>query len=198
MPFKVGDHVKYLNEEGGGVIVGLISNDIAKVEDEHGFIFELAFSDIVAENKSVLNTKAIHEKMSEFNLDGSNPGMDEGERDYKLLLREYLLVSRNNWTSKRKDFVEIDLHIEEFIKKPQALEHGQKLQLQLDHARNCLDAAHEMRIVHLVFIHGVGAGVLKNELRKWLETLDFISFENADYAEYGVGATQVRVHGSYV
>jgi hypothetical protein len=115
--------------------------------------------------------------------------------DYHNLIRDSLLISKNYWTNKNRDFVEIDLHIDELLDKPGTLSDGEKLNFQLNHARECLDAAMDLKIAHIVFIHGVGAGVLRHELRSWLKVLAYVSFENADYKRYGIGATQVRIHG---
>ncbi len=46
----------------------------------------------------------------------------------------------------------------------------------------------------MVFIHGVGAGTLKNELRKSL-TKDYpqLYFQDASFKEYGFGATMIII-----
>lgn len=45
----------------------------------------------------------------------------------------------------------------------------------------------------LVFIHGVGEGVLKSELEFLLSKYDGITFKEASYQKYGVGATEVYI-----
>ena len=46
----------------------------------------------------------------------------------------------------------------------------------------------------IVFIHGVGNGVLKNEIRKALEKkYKWHTFQDASFKEYGYGATMVIV-----
>ena len=54
----------------------------------------------------------------------------------------------------------------------------------------CL-AEPKKRIPHFVFIHGVGEGVLKQELHTILGRYDFLVFEDAPYYKYGLGATLV-------
>ena len=49
------------------------------------------------------------------------------------------------------------------------------------------------RLQQVVFIHGVGEGVLKAELHTLLRRYDGIRFSDADYREYGQGATQVWI-----
>ena len=54
-----------------------------------------------------------------------------------------------------------------------------------------MDFAIRKRIQKLVFIHGVGEGVLKSELDFLLGRYDNLKFYDADYQKYGVGATEV-------
>ena len=53
------------------------------------------------------------------------------------------------------------------------------------------------RIQKVVFIHGVGEGVLKQEVRSILTSHGNIEFWDADFREYGSGATHVRIRGLF-
>ena len=197
MAFQIGDVVKYLNEKGGGKVIRLLTDGRIEIEDDLGFNFIVSKGDIVAEHHSSIDSKQIAEKLDKFktNLKPDSRHESRSGLDYHTLIRDYLQESRKYWTSKNRDFVEVDLHIEELAKKPGKLSDGEKLHFQLNHARECLDTAMDLKIPHMVFIHGVGAGILRHELRNWLKTLTYVSFENADYKRYGIGATQVRIHG---
>ena len=48
--------------------------------------------------------------------------------------------------------------------------------------------------IPLVFIHGVGEGVLKEELRYLFNRYDNVKFYDADYQKYGLGATEVYIY----
>jgi DNA-nicking Smr family endonuclease len=48
----------------------------------------------------------------------------------------------------------------------------------------------------LIAIHGVGEGVLKNEIRSFLGKKDNVEFFDASYMEYGKGATEIRLFHS--
>lgn len=65
------------------------------------------------------------------------------------------------------------------------------LTLQIDTAKHQLEFAMRKRIQKIVFIHGVGEGVLKAELDFLLGRYDNLKFYDADYQKYGVGATEV-------
>jgi dsDNA-specific endonuclease/ATPase MutS2 len=67
------------------------------------------------------------------------------------------------------------------------------LTLQMDTAKRQLDFAIRNRMPKLVFIHGVGEGVLKAELDFLLGRYVGISFQDANYQKYGLGATEVYI-----
>ena len=67
------------------------------------------------------------------------------------------------------------------------------LNLQLDTARRQLEFAIKKRIPKLGFIHGVGEGVLRQELETVLRRYNNVTFYDADYREYGLGATEVKI-----
>ena len=68
------------------------------------------------------------------------------------------------------------------------------LTLQLDTAKRQLDFAIRKRIQKVVFIHGVGEGVLKLELEYLFSRYDNVKFYDADYQKYGLGATEVYIY----
>jgi len=194
MPFKVGDKVKYLNEEGGGLVLRIIDEENLEIQDEHGFDYIVKKSEVVSEGKNTVNEKAIKDRLKSFNVSGSEGRKSEVPNPkYSNLITDYLMSSKHYWTSKDKDFIEIDLHIEEIVEKPGNINDGQKLHFQLDHACYCLEEILNMNIRRVIFIHGVGSGILRDELRKWLNTLSYIEIINANYHRYGIGATEVRI-----
>ena len=64
------------------------------------------------------------------------------------------------------------------------------LKIQLDTFRKEMDLAIATGVKKIVFIHGVGDGVLKNELRRELgRKYAKYPFQDASFREYGFGAT---------
>ncbi len=51
-------------------------------------------------------------------------------------------------------------------------------------------------IQRVVFIHGIGAGVLRQELEYLFRGYDAITFEDANFQKYGRGATEIYIHQS--
>ena len=47
--------------------------------------------------------------------------------------------------------------------------------------------------IPVVFIHGVGEGVLRQELETLFRRYNNVQFYDADYKTYGLGATEVRI-----
>ena len=67
------------------------------------------------------------------------------------------------------------------------------LTYQLETARKQLEFAIRKRIQRMVLIHGVGDGVLKAEIDFLLGRYSNISFQDANYQKYGLGATEIYI-----
>ena len=90
----------------------------------------------------------------------------------------------------KSDLVEIDLHIQQLLDDIRGLSNADILKLQLDTFRKEMDNAIATGVKKIVFIHGVGDGVLKNELRRELQRkYAKYPFQDASFREYGFGAT---------
>jgi hypothetical protein len=91
----------------------------------------------------------------------------------------------------RDGFAEVDMHIWELVENYERMSNADMQAVQMDYFRKCLESAIEHRFDTVVFIHGVGSGKLKQEVREELENYDNLEFKDASMAEYGVGATRV-------
>ena len=92
------------------------------------------------------------------------------------------------------DTVEVDLHIEELLDSHRGLSNFEIITVQLDKFRKELDDAILSKTRRIVFIHGVGAGKLKTELRMALDKeYKYLKYQDASFKEYGYGATLVIV-----
>ena len=65
------------------------------------------------------------------------------------------------------------------------------LTIQLETAKRHIDFAIKNRIPKIILIHGVGEGVLKSELEFLFGRYDDVTFQDASYQKYGVGATEL-------
>ncbi len=83
---------------------------------------------------------------------------------------------------------EVDLHIEAIVENSTGMSNGEILEVQLARFETTLEGALRSGQKKIVFIHGLGQGRLKNEVRKRLEKRG-IAYQDAPYKEYGYGAT---------
>lgn len=89
--------------------------------------------------------------------------------------------------------MEVDLHIHQLVNSSKNMSNFDMLNLQLETAKRQLDFAIKKRIQKIVFIHGVGEGVLRTELESLFNRYDDLKFYDADYQKYGLGATEVYI-----
>jgi len=88
------------------------------------------------------------------------------------------------------DLVEIDLHINQLLDDSRGLSNAEMLKHQMDTFRKEMENAIATGVKKIVFIHGVGDGVLKNELRRELQRkYAKYPYQDASFREYGFGAT---------
>lgn len=89
--------------------------------------------------------------------------------------------------------MEVDLHIHQLVPSTRGLSKHDILNLQLDTAKRQLEFAIEKKIPRVVFVHGVGEGILREEL-KYLFGRYRVDYYDADYQKYGLGATEVYIY----
>ena len=84
------------------------------------------------------------------------------------------------------------MHIQELADSTSGLSNKEMLDIQMDKFRKEMETAIRNGTKRLVFIHGIGQGTLKNELRRELETrYKKFDVQDASFREYGYGATMV-------
>ncbi len=89
---------------------------------------------------------------------------------------------------------EIDLHIEKLSDQSAGMSNSAMLALQLNEFQKNLENAFATGMEEIVFIHGVGNGVLKKEIHKLLSSNKNIKFfQDAQKEKFGYGATLVRL-----
>ncbi|NNC51201.1 MAG: DNA mismatch repair protein MutS [Flaviramulus sp.] len=180
MKFKIGDQVLVLDEDLSGVVKN-IEQDSVSIETEDGFLIDFKSSDLVKnESKSIKAQLFTH----------SNIDSVIGEKESK---------NRKTQTKKKpkerfEPTMEVDLHINQLVKSSRGMSNHDMLTLQLDTARKQLDFAIRKRIQKIVFIHGVGEGVLKIELEYLFGRYNNVKFYDANYQKYGLGATEVYIY----
>ncbi len=88
---------------------------------------------------------------------------------------------------------EVDLHIHELVEDHSFLEKNEILDFQMNYFRKCLDSARAHHFLKVTFIHGIGNGVLRQNIVTFLEKEEGIIFHDAPMSKYGAGAIEVRI-----
>ena len=95
---------------------------------------------------------------------------------------------------KRPDIIEVDLHIHELLDDIRGLSNADMLKIQMDKFHEVMEENLKNKGQKIVFIHGIGNGTLKHEVRRQLNTrYKSHSFQDASFREYGYGATLVII-----
>ncbi len=195
--FFIGDTVRFKDEIGQGVVTAVHSKKNVAVLTTEGFENIYPITSLVLV-KRASNAVGIKE---EDTIKVVNKEEQVSKVKLKLhknfIITKYLKRSKHAGKKKGEIFAEIDLHLEELVEYQTKLMPHEKLQLQINHFKRCLNEVKELKIRKLIFIHGVGQGVLKTELRKMLDEQTGIEYKNASFKEYGVGVTEVLILGLY-
>ncbi len=117
------------------------------------------------------------------------------DKDFRKIQREKDDLPKK---AKKKDtnpaIEEVDLHIEELVDSKEGMSNGEILETQMSRFETALMGGVNGKTKKMVFIHGVGNGKLKHELRKKLERkYAQLVFQDASFKEYGYGATLVII-----
>jgi len=180
MPLKIGDYVDVLDEDLSGEVV-FAKNNIITIQTEDDFEFEFDVSQLVKiENPRLLKSSGFNEDTFQKIQSDKNPKK-----------KKSTVVKRKERTLPT---MEVDLHIHQLVKSYKRMSKHEILTLQLDTAKRQLQFAMQKRIQKIVFIHGVGEGVLKLELEYLFKQYDNIKFYDANYQKYGLGATEVYIY----
>lgn len=173
--FNIGDQVEVLDETISG-IVSSKDGDVITVITSEGFSLEYTSKELVKIDGGINVT----------NFEAAQSKKDKENFKKKPIT---ILKPKERNTPK----IEVDLHINQLVKLAKGLSNFDMLNIQLDTAKRQLHFAMDKRIQKIVFIHGVGEGVLKEELYYLFRKYENIKFYDADYQKYGLGATEVYI-----
>ncbi|MDO3693394.1 DNA mismatch repair protein MutS [Wenyingzhuangia sp. chi5] len=177
MKLKSGDKVLVKDSVIKGMVSKVLKNSVL-VLDEDGFELEY-------DTRQLILVEIEQSEMSKFS-----------DINNKMLRQKASLIEQNKRSSKKSKqekygvVMEVDLHIEKLVKSKSGMSNGDILNKQLDTAQHKVDFAIKNRIPKIVFIHGVGEGVLKDGLYSIFNRYS-LKYEEASYQRYGLGATEV-------
>lgn len=174
MQVKVGDTVRFLNEKGEGIVKEFISAVKARVEISSGIEVDMPIKELVPISPISLKDIQVfrHKETISYQPPAGNSKPSKAHA---------------------KDEMLVDLHIEKLIDDHYGLSNSEKLDIQTAHFRRKLEMAITGHYIKIVFIHGVGNGVLRQAIRELLRTYEGIEYSDASYKKFGAGATEVRI-----
>lgn len=175
MDFKVGDQVEVLDDTTQGVVVKVDGKQIT-VETTEGFLLHFVSSELLKIGGSN-DIKVSNYEVAQIKAEKEIP---KNRHSKKLRPKE-----------RNAPKMEVDLHINKLTPSTKGMSNYEMLNIQLDTAKRQLDFAIRKKIQKVVFIHGVGEGILKEELQYLFKRYDNIKYYDADYQKYGMGATEV-------
>lgn len=177
MCLEIGNKVAVLDDVIEGVVTKISNNDVfIKTEDELVLCFlsseliKIGESQYELSKKTSVNHTFLQEKLKETT------------KKNKSLFKK----------AKNQVVMEVDLHIEKLVKSKRGMDNYDILSVQMDTAKRKIEYCIQKRISKIIFIHGVGEGVLKSELHYLLKRYN-VKYYDASYQKYGLGATEVYV-----
>jgi dsDNA-specific endonuclease/ATPase MutS2 len=179
MQFKTGDLVEVLDDDFSGEVI-FVNGNMVSIQTDDGFELEFLASQLVKIPKKKLLESA--------NIDLE--GIDKIRSDISPSMKKSISVKPKERT---KPAMEIDLHIHQLLPSTKGMQKHDILTYQLDTVKRQLAFAMSKKIQRVVFIHGVGEGVLKLEMEYLLKQYDNLKFYDANYQKYGLGATEVYI-----
>ncbi|NEV93283.1 DNA mismatch repair protein MutS [Psychroflexus sp. YR1-1] len=174
--FQIGDKVELLDDDVSGVVTNVETDEVT-FETSDGFEMKMPFALVVkTEGRLEIDLEDdifIQKLKSDLNPKRKGPSQKP---------------------QRQQPAMEVDLHIHNIVDKTAQLSNFEMLNIQLEHSRKKIEFAIEKRIKRIVFIHGVGQGVLKEELHTLFRRYEQIEFYDADYQKYGLGATEIYIY----
>lgn len=176
MRFQIGNIVRVIDEAIEGEIINISAQAITiRTIDDFDFEFQPHEIVVIKENQKELS------KFSDINNSLLQEKLKEGTTKKSVFKRD-----------KNEVILEVDLHMEQLVPSTRNLDTFDILNYQLRHAKGKLEWAIAKRISKIIFIHGVGDGILKKELLGLLKRYP-VRFTNASFKKYGYGATEVSL-----
>tara|TARA_B110000305_G_scaffold131108_1_gene146484 strand:- start:207 stop:746 length:540 start_codon:yes stop_codon:yes gene_type:complete len=175
MEFKPGQKIVFLNEKGGGVVDSITAGDKVMILDDDGF------------KRSYLKSQLVIVQGDSYSID------DEVVASITMQDSGINQETSNNSIRNRSNLPEINLHIEELTDSHTHLSNFEILSQQMIVFRQFFQMAKHQRKAKIVVIHGVGEGVLRYEVRSFLNKENGIEYYDGDYFEYGQGATIIEI-----
>ena len=189
--FEKGQRVKFLNDVGSAVVLRM-EGELVVVEDEDGFERSVERRELIVAMEPQVEADKYGNTIPDI---ATLLAQDVGEKRMRELQKEFEVRYQNSQATsmaRRDAHMEVDLHIHELVDDQRGLPDRAKLAIQMDHFDRMMDIAKREKLRRIVFIHGVGQGVLRHQIRTSLDQHHpDCTYREGDPRKYGRGATEV-------
>ena len=189
--FEKGQRVKFLNDVGSAVVLRM-EGELVVVEDEDGFERSVERRELIAALEPEVEADKYGNTIPDI---ATLLAQDVGEKRMRELQKEFEIRYQNSQATsmaRRDAHMEVDLHIHELVDDQRGLPDRAKLAIQMNHFDRMMDIAKREKLRRIVFIHGVGQGVLRHQIRTSLDQHHpDCTYREGDPRKYGSGATEV-------
>lgn len=175
---KIGDKIQALDDDISGVVL-IIKGDMVTILTDDDFEMEFDAAELIVIDNALAKKEFMPENISEIL---SEKESDRPKKSKRVKPKERIQPP-----------MEVDLHIHQLVPKTKGLSNHEMLTIQIDTAKRQLDFAIKKKIQRIVFIHGVGEGVLRAELEYLFRQYGNLQYNDANLQKYGRGATEVYV-----
>lgn len=176
MQFQAGDKVRLVDEPGEGVVLRHIGKQVLAEIDGIEMLLDQTLL-VKVEFDGLINRVQTHQEFR------AKDKLKQIEAKTKL----------SKFDSSKDAVYELDLHMHELLDRYEYMTNGQRLEYQMQRCRAFVREAVERKYRKVILIHGVGEGVLRTEIHKYLDSLDRVEYHDAPYRTYGYGATEVII-----
>ena len=186
MGFNIGDKVNVVDDDLGGVVRS-IKDDLVVIEDSDGFDREY--------HKSALVLVSASDQYGELDETARFMAGNEVRRDTLKKVKDVDSQLKKKFENRKAPDVdmEIDLHLHEIIDTEKGMSDADKIQYQISYFERMLEKAISDKKKKVVFIHGIGKGRLREEMRRVMNYYTNVRYFDADHRKYGSGATEVHI-----
>ena len=183
MNIKVRDIVYVIDEDLSGEVLQ-IEGDKVVIQCSDGFEYTYLKDQLLKINEEDQSVEFVRKKVP-----FSSSNTEEKKQLYSF---------HRQWNLKTKIPL-VDLHIEVLAPDKNFKSDHEVLLFQLECVREVMDIAMRKRIRKIVFVHGVGKGRLREEMRRFVATTySDIEYYDGDYRKYGYGATEILIHNFHI
>lgn len=189
---EIGVKVRFLNDIGEGTVTKILDSTHVMVEDQDGFEFQHSTGELILvqdrEKEAEGYDRAIPSVAEILQQEVSSKTQKLIEKDFK----ERYAEANNRPIG--ADTEEVDLHMHHLVDSQSGLEPAAMLELQLSHFERLLQIGVQQKKKRMIFIHGIGQGVLRHQI--WSRIEQFYpdcTCRSADPRRFGNGATEVWI-----